>query len=295
MLYARDFEFFWTARRRRYWRQCRRKYFLHYYGARGGHDENAPRALREIYAAKKTIMLDVYLRRTVNGVMRELFYAPYEDGPEDRQKNALLETAQARAQREFRAMLEGKNPVTLFELAQGGVSVSALYRELQEKLGALCRRLEETSWGFFRGIPFPDRRYLDSPLALSVAELRCYLAPLFAVRRAGELWLIEGAGHTDDGDAIAVLGKFAAATLWKTPPEKVRTFLFSGDGAESFGEIGRDADASEALRGIRRDVDEMLAAIRPDGTIREEDFPADGSGCGDCVFRAVCGKECARR
>ncbi|MCQ2378150.1 MAG: hypothetical protein MJ016_02935 [Victivallaceae bacterium] len=287
ILNARDFDFCWTVRRRRYWRTCRRKYFFYDYGARGGNEADAPRETRELYAAKKRMMLEEYIRRVLNLSMREIFSRPNDD-EEAIPVPTLAETALRRAEMEFTGMLEGTSPVTILELTRSDADLAAVHGRMKERLVQIATALERSGWGFFRNVPFADRRYPATPLEVFIAELKCVIAPLFAVRRAVDLWLVEGAGHADDGDEIAVLGKFAAAKLWNAPPDRVRSFIFPEDGAENFLEIGSDADVSEVLRGIRCDVDGMLSRIRDDGTIRESDFPADRSACGTCVFASFC-------
>ncbi len=285
-LRATETEFCWTVRRRRYWRTCRRKYFLHYYASQGGFDPYAPRSARELYAVKKGISLDSYVRRLVNLAIRECFYAPVdEEMPETPPE--LFPVAAHRAGWEFQQMLEGKTPLVLWELLQGDSSPAAIHREMMEKLDAFCNQVTCNAWETLAAIPPCDRRPVASPLALAIAELKCYLVPVIAMRRAGEIWMLEGAGEADAGNEIAVLGKFAAAQLWGTPPQQVRSFILAGDDGV-FTEVGADADVSEVLRGIRRDVGEMCQMIGDDGSVREEDFPADAKMCGSCVFRAFC-------
>ncbi len=289
-LRAADAEFFWTARRRRYWRTCRRKYFLYYYAAQGGADPFAPRALRELYALKKAISLDAYVRRLVNLALRECFYAPVDEEMPETPLSEIFPVAARRAGWEFQQMLEGKTPLRLLELLQEKSSPTEIHRQMMEKLDFFCHQVTRNVWQSLAAIPPCDRRPIESPLALSIAELKCFLVPVIAVHRAGDIWLLESTGERDAGNEIAVLGKFAAAQRWGTLPQQVRSFILQGDEG-LFAEVGADADVSEVLRGIRRDVGEMCQAIGEDGFVREENFPADTTACEGCRFRTFCRRQ----
>ncbi len=286
MISTQSTDFFWSVRRRRYWRTCRRKYFLYYYAARGGFDLASPQPVREFYAAKRLIPLAEFVRRIANFAMRESFYAAQDDeAPAETLE--LFPLAARRAEWEFSRMLANDNRVTLLELVAGEESAGNVHHRMLALLDALCGEITRNAWSALSNIPKCDRRPIESPLELAIAELKCFLVPVLAVRRAGEIWLLENTASTDAGNEIAVLGKFAAAKLWGAPPQTVRSFVLAGDGA-TFTEIGADADVSEVLRGIRRDVEEMSQLIHENGTVDEDDFPADASHCATCVFRFFC-------
>ncbi|UKI30938.1 MAG: hypothetical protein L6W00_24255 [Lentisphaeria bacterium] len=109
--------------------------------------------------------------------------------------------------------------------------------------------------------------------------------PCFALSSGRELWIVET--ESDASDEVAMLHKFHALNTSRIPPELVRSFrLDCRDG--SVAEFGANLNISAGLAGIRADADAMLRMIRPDGSIAEEDFPADTTRCANCPFTGSC-------
>ena len=52
---AAEFTFSWSLRRQEMWNCCRRKYFLHYYAARGGHDPDSGGELRRLHEMRSLL------------------------------------------------------------------------------------------------------------------------------------------------------------------------------------------------------------------------------------------------
>ena len=286
---ADEFEFCWTPKRRRLWRQCRRKYFYHYYGARGGHEVSAPDFIRTIYIAKCALPLPAYLRRVIDLAIREIFYAPPDAGLE---KLTLSAAAFRIAEREFRQFFFGsENPKYFCEDWRDGGKPGTLFDEMCSALEKCCAEFERGAWSRLADTAPECRRYLESPLVLNVGELKCAIVPLIALRQAADLWLIDGGGTPDDGDEISALARFAFFNRCQIPPERVKTFVIPNDDPGAFLQVGQDADFSTVFAGIKLDVDDMLGVIRPDGTIDEADFTCNTSECGDCPFRALCSRE----
>lgn len=288
---ASEFEFCWTPRRRRLWRQCLRKYFYYYYGARGGNLENAPRKIRDLYFAKITLPMIAYLRRAVNLAIREIFYAPLEaDAKDDAISMELAETVFKIIQREFRQYLSGNDcpKVICSDWLDESVKPGYLFDDMCDKANQMCAALENGAWGQLKNIEFACRRYVESPLILNIGELKCAITSLVAFRQSADFWLIEAGGTEVDGDEFAALARFAFFNRWQIRPEQIKTFILKSDESGSFVQVGADADFSEVFSEIRKDVDAMLGMIRSDGTLVEEDFPCNTSECENCSFRLIC-------
>lgn len=286
---SEDYRFSWSLRRRRLWNGCRRRYFLNYYAPRGGHDPAADPVLRELHLAKSLHSRDSYCNTLLRNEMRELFYRRNEE--EDSLPGAELRSRVLHTfAREFNRMLLGfwqqdhRTPM-LRELLRPGVSADTLRTELETRLKESAAALEQDGWGRFRRIPPERRRALPSPLEVRIGELPCWCTPCFALSSGRELWIVET--ESDASPETALLHKFHALNTWRIPPDQVRSFrLDCRDGSVS--ELAPDLNISGTLAGIRADADAMQLAIRPDGTIAEEDFPADTSRCAACPFSGCC-------
>ncbi len=283
---AADYPLSWSARRRRLWRACPRRYFLHYYAARGGHDPDASRRSRELHLAKSLHTADSYLRTLLNNTMRSLFYRRNEE--EDQGETpGLTALSAARFHRDFDRMLLGEwrfdhQKPMLRELLEPGASAEALRRELERELRRRAAALEGNAWGHLVAAEFTRRRPVESPQEIRVNELACYAVPVLALTSSGEFWVVEGTGG-DPGAGVALLHKFFAWNRYRRPPERVRSFYFEA-GTGDFAEFGRDLNLGMALADLRDDLTEMAAKVRPDGTLAEEDFASNPNHCPLCAF-----------
>ena len=281
-----EFEFCWTTRRRHLWQQCRRKYFYHYYGARGGHEPAAPEFIRALYVAKRALPLPAYLRRVINLAIREIFYAPLDT---ELEKATLSAAAFRIAEREFKQFFFGAElPKAFCDNWRDGGRPGDLFDEMCAALEKCCTQFEQGAWSRLTDTAPECRRYLESPFVLNIGELKCAIVPLILLRQAAELWLIDGSGTSDHGDEISALARFAFFNSYHIAPERVKTFIIPNDAPGTFLQVGPDADFSTVFAGIKADVNDMLGVIRPDGMIDEADFPCDVAQCDNCPFRSLC-------
>ncbi len=221
--------------------------------------------------------------------MRELFYRRNEEEDTSTAPDLRSRVLHAFA-RDFNRMLlgfwqEDHRVPMLRELLQSGAAPEAVRREVETQLKESAVALEQGGWGEFQRFPAECRRPLPSPLEVPLGELSCWCSPCFALASGRELWLVES--ESDASPEAALLHKFYALNTCRIPPEQVRSFrLDCRDG--SVTEFGGDLNISAALAGIRADAGAMQQAIRPDGTVAEEDFPADTTRCANCPFPGCC-------
>lgn len=76
---AAEFTFSWSLRRQRCGTAAARKYFLHYYAARGGHDPDSGGELRRIHEMRSLLSERAYLHRLIAAELRRRFYRPHEE------------------------------------------------------------------------------------------------------------------------------------------------------------------------------------------------------------------------
>ena len=289
---AADIAFSWSVRRQEMWNFCRRSCFLHYYGARGGHDADAVPELRNLHEMRSLLSESGYLRRLIGSELRAAFYAPHES--EDPEFPAgfphLSGAVMSRFHREFHRMLHGEflrdhaAPMleTLYysDSAGSGAVRERLERELRQALDAL----ESGVWPILASVRFLHRRAIDSPLEVTIpGGVHCYVVPLLAFQEKGVLSFVESSGT----DTTALLLRFHAMNVLHIPPNRVRTFeLIPEKGV--LRESGIELNAARTLREIQAGAAEMLNAVRPSGEVCLDDFPPRREACSGCRFRAFC-------
>ncbi|MBS1371991.1 MAG: hypothetical protein HPZ91_18755 [Lentisphaeria bacterium] len=287
---AEEYTFSWSVRRQEIWNRCRRSYFLHYYAARGGHDEHADPELRRIHEMRSLLSESTYLRRLIAAELRGFFYAPHEtEDPEFPERFPLLTAAvTARFHREFRRMLLGEfqrdHAAPMLDTLYGNLDDPGTVKaRLERKLYRALDALESGVWPALTGTRFLHRRTIESPLAVTIGSLRCHAAPVLAFQERGVLSIVESSG----ADSTALLLRFHALNRLHIPPERVRTFeLIPEEGV--LRESGLSLNISRTLREIKGGATEMLNAIRPSGIVSIEDFPPDEESCSGCRFRSFC-------
>ena len=289
---ATGIPFSWSIRRQEMWNFCRRCYFLHYYGARGGHDADASPELRNLHEMRSLLSESGYLLRLVGSALRRAFYTPHEsEDPEFPETNSsLTHAAMTRFRREFHRMLLGEfrcdhaAPMleSLYYPDPGGPG--AVRERLERRLRHALEALESGVWPMLARTRFLYRRAIDSPLEVTIpGGLRCYTVPILAFQEKGALSFVEGSGT----DATALLLRLYAMNVLHVPPERVRTFeLVPEEGA--LRESGVELNVSRTLREIRAGAAEMLDLLRPSGEVSLDDFPPRREACSRCRFRAFC-------
>lgn len=286
-----EFPFSWSLRRQEMWNECRRCYFLHYYAARGGHDPDATPELRRIHEMRSLLSSRTYVRRLVTAEFRRFFYLPHEE--EDAECQEVPETLTVQALRrfhlEFRRMLAGE-----FAADHGRPMLAGLYystmlpEELRAKVERDLRRafaaLESGVLPMLAATRFRFRRPIESPLEVYAGELRCHIAPAAAFEEKGIFRVVEASG----APSTVLLHKYHAANKLRLPPDRVRSLeLIPEEGV--LREPAEPLNISRTLCEIRSGAAEMRDAIRPDGTVRIEDFPQNRTRCAECRFRGFCG------
>ncbi len=132
-----------------------------------------------------------------------------------------------------------------------------------------------------------DRLPLARPLAIDLAGLTVYGAPVLAFRDGNKVVFLEvhRAGAETVAPAAPLIHRYYALGHLKITPERVLSWHL--DCAE--GDITEPpVDLSGAIDRIRRSAAEMLDCLRPDGSAAGTDFAANPEACGNCRFRKYC-------
>lgn len=284
------FPFSWSLRRQEMWNECRRKYVLHYYAARGGHDADALPERRRIHEMRSLLSANTYTRRLIALEFRRVFYAPHE--AENAECQTVPDTLSIRALRRFRSsfrrMLAGEfstdhgHPM-LEELYYDTESPEELRRSMERKLRRALEALESGVLPMLTATRFRFRRPIESPLEVYAGELRCHIAPIAAFEEKGTFRIIDSSAAA----STVLLHKFHAANRLHLPPDRVQSLELAPEEG-TLREAGESLNISRTLREIRNGAAEMQNAIRPDKTVHLEDFPQNPARCAACRFRGFC-------
>lgn len=276
--------FSWSKRRQRLWEFCRFGYYLHYYGASGGFDPDAPPHLRLIHELKSLRSAHEYLLQIIADAVRRRFFGP-EDAPED---GALYPELRRRFRSDCGRMFAGYSrrdhgiPM-LTELYYDAEHPTRLARRLEAELREACVKLETELLPALRAVGGGRRLPLPSPLPVQINDLVCHIAPWIALADGGTLCFIDAAGD----DTTVLLHRYCALNRYHTPPDRVRSLQYlplSG----ALREVGMELNIGVTVRRLLDNAQTMRNALRPDGSAAPEDFPRNEANCRECRFRRFC-------
>lgn len=277
----RSLPFFWSCRRRRYWRQCRRRYFLHYIASRLGRNGCDDALCRRAFALDRRVTPRAFVRIILCQAMHELFYGSGGRG-------TLVRQAVSCFRNEVNAMLlrpESARLVVDGIFADGG-NVKAVTDGIEEDIRRAASATAENFWDKIDLVPAFYRRPVDRPQKVHFMELDCFFVPVLALVRHGELWILESNATRDDGELISCLHRMWAANELGRDPTLVKSLYL--DDEYRLGELDPLPSVSASLDEIRRTISEMKQA-EMDGYVTISDFPpSPGNVCPGCQFRTFC-------
>lgn len=289
-----DIPFSWSLRRRSLWLNCRRSYYLYYYGARGGHDPLSSPEHRELHLLKNSFSDSEYLADLLSRTIRRLFYAPHEEESPEFPQTAppLLPELLRQFQRDLRNMQNGsalndhKLPLLRFILetpAEFEPRIATLRKELE-----LRGRIHTAEWWDQIGkIRFLYRKQLHSPQVVNIGELHCYFMPLLAYHQGADLWILDRHAEPE----TQLLHRYYALNQLGIPPERVHSLRWD-PATGILQKTDGNFNISATLRAIRKDCSDMTATVQDDRKIDMADFPrADSSVCQLCRFKLFCRKK----
>lgn len=276
----------WSRYRHHLRRQCPRKARLHCCECRNGADQEADKQFRLLHDLRRRIPLHSYLQRLFTQALRGLFYqeSGEDTGMPPVSCEQLAELIHKRFDREVELMLCGvaakdHKLVLIKELENKNCNISRLISEADKKIDQLCQALKKELWKLISSTGVISRRDIASPLALNINELRCYCAPLFALEKSGEFWIVEN----NCDDRIALLHKFYAVNTLNREPHLVRSFAYEPESGE-FREAGVDLEVSRLLQEISTDSAYWAELT----ALPLEDVPINAEHCQECEFSFFC-------
>lgn len=275
----------WSRHRHFLRRQCVRKARLSCLEARAGADTESETPLRLLHDLRRRITLEQYLGRIFDQTVRQNFYCGGDDEP-DLTESTLSAILHRRFDRDLELMLCGAAArdhklCFLRELEAKSCNLTALVTRAGTVIDGFCAAFSRELSPLITSTPPLCRRDIASPLAVYINELCCYCAPLLALEKNGELWIVEN----NCDDRVALLHKFYAVNSFGREPHLVRSFAYSRtDGV--FKEAGIGLNVSETLRQISEDGAAWAELI----ALPLENLPFTPEHCPECGFNFFCNK-----
>jgi len=296
-------EFSWSRSRDATFQDCRRKYYLHYYGSWGGWDAGAPPDVRRLYILKQLASRQMWAGRIVHDAI-EMALQIYQQGREV-PVEPFIEDAIERMRGEWRGSRDGlyrEKPKTLalFEHEY----VVDLKREVWQMLS---RNVSTCLRNFFRLPLLADVRK-TAPEHWSIEHWSkvfdfegtlVWIAPDFGFwNDAGRLTLVDWKTGASDPDATAFqLGCYALYAREVLGVEPAKVDLLEANLREpTVTPLAWDDARLEHIRQqLRLSIRSMRAyLVAPDGNqARMDDFERTEELriCRWCNFKAVCRPE----
>lgn len=306
-------DFGWSSSRASMFEECRRRYFLTYYRAWGGWEQNAPKPVRDAYVLKKLdnrwswaghVIHDIIRRALLmyrNG--RQVDVAKMIDGAhllmrEDWRFSAERQFWTARGRKGFTGLVEHEYREDVAAAAWKAlwlqIQASLRWWFLESRWPVLARELEPKQWLTV------DEKDFEKTVIL-VDGVRVFAVPDFAYIEGDETvtvvdWKTGRAPGTSDQLVVYALfieDKFGI------PAESVRgRFVYLQDGTERPVRIGpTDLQAlKERMFKSVCDMRELLVDVERNVPRDENAFPktSDLKTCARCSFRRLCGREAAQ-
>jgi hypothetical protein len=302
-------EFTWSKSRHEKFRECRRAYFLAYYGSWGGWDAKAGTAVRELYVLKKLSSRWQWAGSLVHAALKQVLDRARATGdivPIEK----VLERTRARARAEWsgsREKVYWREPsrsVGLVEHEYAEVVPDAEWKRLYDQVieGSLRAFYASAVLEEIRATPRADWLTVDELDSWSFEGTKIWVAVDFALRgKDGKIHLLDWKTGKERGVDHVQVGIYAlyAREKWGVPPDGVVGGLvyLVANGAPGGERVTVAADpaalgACEAE--MRASIGEMKAALADPGrnVARLEAFPLseDRERCRRCPFRRPCGR-----
>jgi hypothetical protein len=291
--------FSWSLSRQQMFNDCRRQYYLNYYGAWGGWADEAPSPARLAYRLKQIVGLDVWVGDILHRVIEsELAHVRRGFRP---RAELLKERARSLLNLEWKQSIEqrwrenAKHNRNLFEHYYG--------MEVDKERRARLREKLFTCLDSFGSLPLLAQLAVAPPEAwITVEQLDTFVVdcvPVYvkidcAVALDGLTWIIDwksGKGSDRDAEQTFCYGLYAMQK-WGTPLDRMRTllaYLFLNETREEAVTAERALAMQErivsgihAMRGCLRDPAANVAC--------EDDFPLTDNHrlCRRCCFHELC-------
>lgn len=292
--------FSWSRSRDGIFKDCRRKYWLTYYGSWGGWEREAPRPAREAYLLKKTQTRWMWAGSVVHQSLEDVLKRT-RAGNEPTLSSVVAETvsrmraeflqsrrgdirhnsrAQALAEHEYLENVPDQEWVAVRELV-----VQCLENYWKSDIRQEVRSQQDHAW-----------LSIEDMVTYDFEGTKVWVVPDLAYRRQDGTtvlidWKTTRAESPPDPIQLVIYAIYAV-TYWGSTPQNVSAMemrLFAGTALNVPVSESDIADVRNYMRDSIADMQSSLADI-PRNIANIASFPMtdDPAKCEECVFRALC-------
>jgi len=282
-------------------RECRRRYFYHYYGSWGGWATDADPEVRRLYVLKQLTGRQGWAGRVVHQAIEMALRALHAG--EEVAERWLLDDTVRRMREEWRFSRAGhyrdrpKGDVALFEHEYGVPVTAPGWQALRDHVLRCLRTFHRLPLvADIRQTPRQRWILIEDVRAFDFEGTPIYAAPDFGYwTPANRLALVDWkTGHPDPDETAVQLGGYAlyARDILEVPPRYVDLLEVNLRAGEVTVHPWDDARLDDIRGRLRLSIRAMKAWLRdPDGNVAVlDDFERteDLRSCRGCNFKAVC-------
>jgi CRISPR/Cas system-associated exonuclease Cas4 (RecB family) len=288
-------EFSWSQSRKRFFDDCKRKYFFQYYGSFGGWDYSADQRKKELWIEKSLQTVPMFLGDSVHRVI-EAYLNEVRKG-RDVPLNTLVRQFHGYMEHGLEESKSGKHRLNpkkycgLLEHEYGEVSESDWKNALFN--GELCLK------NFYKSEVLKEIKESDKNSWLPIEDFQSFdfngvnvFVKIDFAMQDGQTVIYDwktGKTESDDNVQLACYALYASKK-WKAEfPIVTREYNLYLDKLREV--VVQESDNCFAESVIRESVAEMKSLLfKPESNLaREDDFPRnEGDWCTYCKFRKVC-------
>lgn len=295
-------EFSWSKSRNEMFNECKRKYFLYYYGSWNGWDNREEDKTKRIYYLKKLNTKEIWLGQIIHEVIKYVLNQ-LKDG-----KRVPLGYAIAILRKKFE---EGfiqsslkkytgfKSKAHKFFEEEYGISIS------EEEKKELLKKAESCLTNFYNSdtfieikkIPVSDWISLEEFLTFNLEENRIFLSIDFAIKKGDKIIIYDwktGKERSSEFDLqLTCYALYVSEKLGISPKNiTARIFNLSINKEDTF-EIN-EKKLIEMREYIKENISKMKSFLEDtkNNVAKEEKFPKEeGFYCSRCNFKKICSGE----
>ncbi len=272
-------DFSWSLTRQKRLQFCNKAAVMHCREAFCGTLPDADEKSRRIHSLHCRVSREEFLRRLLIKVMRESFYR-HDTDVENLSFFALDEL-----EKSLQQMIFGKSKHILHDFDMPGASFHKIKQELISLLAGKCLLLKNGAWSELLRYPAEKRRFIDTPMALQINELSCFISPLCAVSDRGKFRIVElrSGKMGESGRITTLLHRFYIHNRYGKTADALDSLQLDLDNGE-LHPLETDGSISEILELISHDVSVYQKLL----SMPLSEIPENRANCSRCVFNKIC-------
>ncbi len=292
-------EFSWSKSKNEMFNQCKRKYFLHYYGSWNGWDNNAEDRIKRIYYLKQLNTKEIWLGQIIHEVIKYVL----DQFKVGNRISLSYSTAILRKKFEEGFIQSSLRKYNGFRSKAHRFLEDEYNIEISEEIKKeLLKKAESCLTNFFNSDTFieiknsqiSDWIYLEDFLNFNFEGNKIFLSMDFAMKKDDKVIIYDwktGKERSSEFDLQLTCYALYISEKLGISPEKIITRIFNlSINKEDTFEIN-EKKLVEMKNYIRENVDKMKSFLEDveKNIAKEENFPKEeGFYCSRCNFKKIC-------